>query len=195
MKHVRWRLFLLHFSVNGRRTCCCGHDRFFRSCPSTYCSPFAGSRSSDPSPLMHGCRSINFNFFRCLFAFLRMARCLHRQPFCNHWRIFLFISFISAAKKSGIYCMTFNIHNLTYCIDSRPLIQEISLSFQSGILYGILGPNGSGKSTLLKTMFRNLEANKRSYDLARSGRFAIFTHCDEPNSFFSSAKSSSLLRF
>jgi len=48
--------------------------------------------------------------------------------------------------------MSFDIHDLTYCIDSHPLIQEISLSFHSGILYGILGPNGSGKSTLLKTM-------------------------------------------
>lgn len=48
--------------------------------------------------------------------------------------------------------MTLDIHQLTYCIDRRPLIEEISLSFKPGILYGILGPNGSGKSTLLKTM-------------------------------------------
>lgn len=48
--------------------------------------------------------------------------------------------------------MTLNIHDLTYRINQQILIDKISLSFQAGLLYGILGPNGSGKSTLLKTM-------------------------------------------
>lgn len=48
--------------------------------------------------------------------------------------------------------MTFEIHRLTYCLHHRPLIEDISLTFTPGILYGILGPNGSGKSTLLKTL-------------------------------------------
>lgn len=50
--------------------------------------------------------------------------------------------------------MTFEIHQLCYYINRRPLIKDISLVFEPGILYGILGPNGSGKSTLLKTMSR-----------------------------------------
>lgn len=50
--------------------------------------------------------------------------------------------------------MTLKIRHFTYCLHQRPLIQHISLTFQSGVLYGILGPNGSGKSTLLKTMAR-----------------------------------------
>lgn len=50
--------------------------------------------------------------------------------------------------------MTLDISRLTYCAGQRPLIEEISLSFQAGLLYGILGPNGSGKSTLLKTLSR-----------------------------------------
>jgi ABC-type cobalamin/Fe3+-siderophores transport system ATPase subunit len=48
--------------------------------------------------------------------------------------------------------MTLDIHHLTYCLNHHPLIEDISLTFTSGILYGILGPNGSGKSTLLKTL-------------------------------------------
>ncbi len=48
--------------------------------------------------------------------------------------------------------MTLAIHHLTYRLNHRPLIKDISLTFNSGILYGILGPNGSGKSTLLKTL-------------------------------------------
>lgn len=41
---------------------------------------------------------------------------------------------------------------LTYAIANRKLINEITLDFSSGLLYGILGPNGSGKSTFLKTL-------------------------------------------
>ena len=43
-------------------------------------------------------------------------------------------------------------HAISYILDNRPLIREISLEFPEGLLYGILGPNGSGKSTFLKTL-------------------------------------------
>lgn len=42
--------------------------------------------------------------------------------------------------------------DLCYSIDGKLLIDQISLEFSVGSLYGILGPNGSGKSTFLKTM-------------------------------------------
>jgi ABC-type cobalamin/Fe3+-siderophores transport system ATPase subunit len=42
--------------------------------------------------------------------------------------------------------------SVSYVIDGKPLIENISLQFSPGILYGILGPNGSGKSTLLKSL-------------------------------------------
>lgn len=41
---------------------------------------------------------------------------------------------------------------LTYSIDEKKLIKDISLNFSCGILHAVLGPNGSGKSTLLKTL-------------------------------------------
>lgn len=50
--------------------------------------------------------------------------------------------------------MSLLLRGLTYRMHLRSLIENISLNFQPGILYGILGPNGSGKSTLLKTMSR-----------------------------------------
>ena len=50
--------------------------------------------------------------------------------------------------------MTLETHHLTYHTNQRALIEDISLTFETGVLYGILGPNGSGKSTLLKTMSR-----------------------------------------
>lgn len=42
--------------------------------------------------------------------------------------------------------------SLSYAIEGKQLVDEISLEFSAGHLYGILGPNGSGKSTLLKTL-------------------------------------------
>lgn len=42
--------------------------------------------------------------------------------------------------------------NISYCIDSKALVDDLSLEFNSGCLHGILGPNGSGKSTLLKLL-------------------------------------------
>ncbi len=48
--------------------------------------------------------------------------------------------------------MTLKTHKLTYQLKEKKLIDQISLSFEPGFVYGILGPNGSGKSTLLKTM-------------------------------------------
>lgn len=42
--------------------------------------------------------------------------------------------------------------SLSYRLQDKNLIHDISLDFHPGVLYGILGPNGSGKSTLLKTL-------------------------------------------
>ncbi len=74
--------------------------------------------------------------------------------------------------------MIFDIRQLTYCIHQHPLIQDISLTFESGTLYGILGPNGSGKSTLLKTMSRIWTPTKgeliwQGQDLLRFSRAAM----------------------
>lgn len=50
--------------------------------------------------------------------------------------------------------MTLHLTQLSYRLHKRFLIEDISINFQPGTLYGILGPNGSGKSSLLKTMAR-----------------------------------------
>ncbi len=42
--------------------------------------------------------------------------------------------------------------NLSYQVDGKHLIKDISLKFPPGIIYGILGPNGAGKTTFLKNL-------------------------------------------
>ncbi|KIC73050.1 Hemin import ATP-binding protein HmuV [Neochlamydia sp. EPS4] len=44
------------------------------------------------------------------------------------------------------------LKNLTYKVGHKTLIENISLNFIPGFIYGIIGPNGAGKSTLLKTL-------------------------------------------
>lgn len=43
-------------------------------------------------------------------------------------------------------------HELSYQVNGKHLIKDISLQFSPGIIYGILGPNGSGKTTFLKNL-------------------------------------------
>ncbi len=41
---------------------------------------------------------------------------------------------------------------LSYAVEDKLLIDNLSLSFYTGSLYGILGPNGSGKTTFMKAV-------------------------------------------
>jgi len=46
--------------------------------------------------------------------------------------------------------------NITYRVDRRELISDVSVSFAPGKLHLIIGPNGAGKSTLIKVLSRYL---------------------------------------
>ncbi|MFZ4451011.1 ATP-binding cassette domain-containing protein [Salibacterium aidingense] len=43
-------------------------------------------------------------------------------------------------------------HNLTKKYDKTTVVNQLDLTFQSGVVTGFLGPNGSGKSTTMKMM-------------------------------------------
>lgn len=53
--------------------------------------------------------------------------------------------------------MRLEIDDVSFGYDSRPVLEDVSLSVDEGELLGLLGPNGSGKTTLLQTMNRILE--------------------------------------
>jgi len=47
-------------------------------------------------------------------------------------------------------------NNITFRVGNKPLISDISASFEAGKLHLIIGPNGAGKSTLVKVLARLL---------------------------------------
>ncbi|WP_442872710.1 ATP-binding cassette domain-containing protein, partial [Christensenella sp.] len=47
--------------------------------------------------------------------------------------------------------MGIEIRNVDITIDDTPILYNISLTFDSGMV-GVLGPNGAGKTTLLRVV-------------------------------------------
>ena len=56
--------------------------------------------------------------------------------------------------------MSINISSLTYEVDNKKILNEISLKIELGEILCVLGPNGSGKSTLVNLISGNFEATK-----------------------------------
>lgn len=53
--------------------------------------------------------------------------------------------------------MNIEIASISVAIQSKRIVEGISLDIQPGQIVGLIGPNGSGKSTLLRTVYRMLK--------------------------------------
>ena len=53
-----------------------------------------------------------------------------------------------------------NIHELSYKVDKKYLIDNISIQIEYGDFISIIGPNGSGKSTLIKLLSGEIYPSK-----------------------------------
>lgn len=47
---------------------------------------------------------------------------------------------------------TFNVDNISYEINGKKILKNISFDVKPGEIIGVIGPNGSGKTTLLKSL-------------------------------------------
>ena len=53
--------------------------------------------------------------------------------------------------------MKLEIKDITYSINSKLIVDGVSLGIEEGTLVGLVGPNGCGKSTLLKNIYRTYQ--------------------------------------
>ena len=59
--------------------------------------------------------------------------------------------------------MKFIIENLSKNYDKKEVLKDISFSFDSGKIYGLLGRNGAGKTTLFNCVNRDVKADSRPF--------------------------------
>src|ERR1043166_4421263 len=62
---------------------------------------------------------------------------------------------LDAGPRSGAIALTVDRLNVGY--ESKPVVNDFSLTIRRGERYAIMGPNGSGKATLLKTFASRLQ--------------------------------------
>lgn len=53
--------------------------------------------------------------------------------------------------------MNIAVQDICFSYNSQPILQDVNLDIQQGMVVSIVGPNGAGKSTLLKCMARLLK--------------------------------------
>ncbi|EWM53312.1 ATP-binding cassette domain-containing protein [Ruminococcus flavefaciens] len=61
--------------------------------------------------------------------------------------------------------MIFTIEHLSKRFDAKEVLRDISFSFESGKIYGLLGRNGAGKTTLFNCLNGDLKADSGIYTI------------------------------
>ena len=65
--------------------------------------------------------------------------------------------------------MNFVIDHLSKSYERKKVLRDISFTFESGKIYGLLGRNGAGKTTLFNCLNRDLRADGGSFYLDENG--------------------------
>lgn len=65
--------------------------------------------------------------------------------------------------------MKFVIEHLSKHFEKKEVLRDISFTFESGRIYGLLGRNGAGKTTLFNCLNRDLPADGGEFFLEEDG--------------------------
>ena len=66
--------------------------------------------------------------------------------------------------------MNFVIEHISKRFEKKEVLRDISFTFESGKIYGLLGRNGAGKTTLFNCINRDIKADGGSFRLEENGR-------------------------
>ena len=61
--------------------------------------------------------------------------------------------------------MRLQVDHVSWSVDGRPILRDVSLEVEPGSITGLIGPNGSGKSTLLRCIYRALKPDSGTITL------------------------------
>ena len=61
--------------------------------------------------------------------------------------------------------MRLQVDHVSWSVDGRPILRDVSLAVEPGSITGLIGPNGSGKSTLLRCIYRALKPDSGNITL------------------------------
>ena len=61
--------------------------------------------------------------------------------------------------------MCLQVDHVSWSVDGRPILRDVSLAVEPGSITGLIGPNGSGKSTLLRCIYRALKPDSGTITL------------------------------
>lgn len=59
--------------------------------------------------------------------------------------------------------------HLNVTLGNHKILNDVSVSFQAGVMHAILGPNGSGKTTLVRTLCGALSPRVRERQIRWNG--------------------------
>ena len=66
-------------------------------------------------------------------------------------------------------------NEITVQFGSKPLFEDISITFSKGNVYGLIGANGSGKSTFMKVLSGELEPTSGSVSVLKDRRISMLS--------------------
>ena len=61
--------------------------------------------------------------------------------------------------------MRLQVDHVSWSVDGKPILKDVSLAVEPGSITGLIGPNGSGKSTLLRCIYRALKPDSGTITL------------------------------